>query len=199
MLLATKHRLAYPPLTKGGGLIWVDYTPKKGKDGKAVACDTWESYKQKWDDWQSKCSIGPFSGDTDKEKTIHRAYECLSQDLRVYVQTTPGAYPQTLEQWTWEYIGKTVKPYLDSGAYRAANQTKVNTKKLTDHVNGVRQQQVAAVPVMAEVVELPPTRVDVDALAVWTVTLTSKASGRPCLAGCWVPQNVDGAHTRAVR
>lgn len=150
VLLADQHRWAFPPLDEPN-LRWQSYKPSVPKTGNkpgksAVPADSWESFNDKWDTHSPKVSETPYAGISqfDSSVSIHQRYEMLPKDIRDYVVCTPGAFPMREEDWTKEFLGRTIKPYIDSGRAREVNESGNLKKKIKKTIAAVSAVNVKA-------------------------------------------------------
>ena len=151
VLLADQHRWAFPPLDEPN-LRWQAYKPSVPKSGNksdkaAVPAYTWGSYNDKLDKYELKVSETPCASISTfgTSVSIHQRYEMMPKDIRDYVACTPNAFPMREEDWTKAFLGKTVKPYIDSGRAKEVSEMGNLKKKMKKTIAAVNTVSVKAV------------------------------------------------------
>ena len=149
VLTADQHRLAFPPILDKD-LQWKEYKAAtqgngKGRRGQAKQEeDTMESFNDRWDARHLKVQETVFRDCAWFGTVIdtHMRYEMLPELVREHIQQTPGAWPQTAEDWNWDFIMKFAKPFVDNGGLEKASKLKSTMTKLRKTVAAI---QVAGV------------------------------------------------------
>ena len=135
-LEAKQHRESYPSLdTSVLKELRFRQSDKsrtaKGNKEIVEKADTWESFVDRWETYAAKQKSGKYGSHWETETGVHgyvhTFYEMLPSKVRQKVENTIDAYPSNEKEWSFEYLSKIIRPYLESGTFqedrRAANVT----------------------------------------------------------------------------